>query len=122
MGSERRKKQKIKRKDIKLWKIIICGLGGLLLAFFVGGFLEQLFVEVEVQLNPFTCIYHGIATAAGRKGSIAALFLFVIVAGLIMWRGKGRGTYDERNFEISDLGTYGTAGFMEKEEQEQVLL
>ena len=122
MGSERRKKQKIKRKDIKLWKIIICGLGGLLLAFFVGGFLEQLFVEVEVQLNPFTCIYHGIATAAGRKGSIAALFLFVIVAGLIMWRGKGRGTYDERNFEISDLGTYGTAGFMKKEEQEQVLL
>ncbi len=122
MGSERRKKQKIKRKDIKLWKIIICGLGGLLLAFFVGGFLEQLFVEVEVQLNPFTCIYHGVATAAGRKGSIAALFLFVIVAGLIMWRGKGRGTYDERNFEISDLGTYGTAGFMEKEEQEQVLL
>lgn len=97
-------------------------MGGLLLAFFVGGFLEQLFVEVEVQLNPFTCIYHGIATAAGRKGSIAALFLFVIVAGLIMWRGKGRGTYDERNFEISDLGTYGTAGFMEKEEQEQVLL
>lgn len=88
----------------------------------MGGFLEQLFVEVEVQLNPFTCIYHGIATAAGRKGSIAALFLFVIVAGLIMWRGKGRGTYDERNFEISDLGTYGTAGFMEKEEQEQVLL
>ena len=122
MGSERRKKQKIKRTDIKLWKIIICGLGGLLLAFFVGGLLEQLFVEVEVQLNPFTCIYHGIATAAGRKGSIAALFLFVIVAGLIMWRGKGRGTYDERNFEISDLGTYGTAGFMEKEEQEQVLL
>lgn len=122
MGSERRKKQKIKRKDIKLWKIIICGLGGLLLAFFVGGFFEQLFVEVEVQLSPFTCIYHGIATAAGRKGSIAALFLFVIVAGLIMWRGKGRGTYDERNFEISDLGTYGTAGFMEKEEQEQVLL
>ena len=97
-------------------------MGGLLLAFFVGGFLEQLFVEVEVQLNPFTCIYHGVATAAGRKGSIAALFLFVIVAGLIMWRGKGRGTYDERNFEISDLGTYGTAGFMEKEEQEQVLL
>lgn len=88
----------------------------------MGGFLEQLFVEVEVQLNPFTCIYHGIATAAGWKGSIAALFLFVIVAGLIMWRGKGRGTYDERNFEISDLGTYGTAGFMEKEEQEQVLL
>lgn len=122
LESERRKKQKIKRKDIKLWKIIVCGFGGILLAFFVGGFLEQIFVEVEVQLNPFTCIYHGIATAAGRKGSIAALFLFVIVAGLIMWRGKGRGTYDERNFEISDLGTYGTAGFMEKEEQEQVLL
>lgn len=122
LESERRKKQKIKRKDIKLWKIIVCGFGGILLAFFVGGFLEQIFVEVEVQLNPFTCIYHGIATAAGRKGSIAALFLFVIVAGLIMWRGKGRGTYDERNFEISDLGTYGTAGFMEKAEQEQVLL
>ncbi len=122
LESERRKKQRINRKDIKLWKIIVCGFGEILLAFFVGGFLEQIFVEVEVQLNPFTCIYHGIATAAGRKGSIAALFLFVIVAGLIMWRGKGRGTYDERNFEISDLGTYGTAGFMEKEEQEQVLL
>lgn len=92
------------------------------MAFFVGGFFEQLFVEVEIQLNPFTCIYHGIASAAGLKCSIAALFLFAIIAGLIVWRGRGRGTYDERNFEISNLGTYGTAGFMEKEEQSQVLL
>ena len=40
---------------------------------------------------------------------------------MIIWRGKDRGLHDERNFEISDLGTYGTAGFMGKEEMSQVL-
>lgn len=96
-------------------------MGGLLFAFYVGGFLEQLFIEVEVQMDPLTCIYHGIASSNGLKCSVLALFLFVIIAVIIVYRGRGRGTYDDRNFEISDLGTYGTAGFMEKEEQLQVL-
>lgn len=97
------------------------GFGGLLFAFYVGGFLKQLFVDVKIQIEPFTCIYHGMTSAAGMKCSVLALFLFGILAMLIIWRGKGRGTHDERNFEISDLGTYGTAGFMGKEEQAQVL-
>ena len=90
-------------------------------AFYVGGFLEQLFIEVEVQMEPLTCIYYGIASTNGLKCSVLALFLFCIIALIIVYRGRGRGTHDDRNFEISDLGTYGTAGFMEKEEQLQVL-
>lgn len=96
-------------------------MGALLFAFYVGGFLEQLFIEVEVQMEPLTCIYHGIASTNGLKCSVLALFLFCIIALIIVYRGRGRGTHDDRNFEISDLGTYGTAGFMEKEEQLQVL-
>lgn len=93
----------------------------ILLAFYVGGFLATLFLQVEVQLNPLYCIRNGISTFAGIKCSVAAIVLFAVVAGLIVWQGKGNGEQDERNFKISAEGTYGTAGFMKKEEQVQVL-
>ena len=92
-----------------------------MLAVFVGGFLEQIFVESTVSLNLFRCIYHGVATQDGWKWSFAALIIFGGLAGMIIWQGKGRGNFDDRNFEISEQGTYGTSGFMTKEEREQVL-
>ena len=93
----------------------------LLLALFVGGFLEQLFSDSTITLNPLNCLYHGLASANGLKWSCTALVLFGGVAGMIIWQGKGKGNHDERNFDISYQGTYGTSGFMEKEDRDRVL-
>ena len=39
--------------------------------------------------------------------------------GNLAW--KSNPLHDERNFEISDQGTYGTAGFMGTQEQKRIL-
>lgn len=117
---EGRNTDKIKIKKQKLWKRVICGIGALLLVLFVGGFLKVLFMKASVELNPLICIGNGLS-AAGLKYTLVALLLFIGVACLITWSGSSRGTFDQRNFEISDRGTYGTAGFMGEDEQKQVL-
>ncbi|QUO32849.1 type IV secretory system conjugative DNA transfer family protein [Faecalicatena sp. Marseille-Q4148] len=83
--------------------------------------MEQLFMESAVRLAPIDTIRHGISSVAGIQCSIVAFILFGAVAGLIVWRGSGKEAYDERNFEVSSKGTYGTAGFMDEEERAQVL-
>ena len=93
----------------------------MILAVYVGGFMEQLFMESAVRLAPIDTIRHGISSVAGIQCSIVAFILFGAVAGLIVWRGSGKEAYDERNFEVSSKGTYGTAGFMDEEERAQVL-
>ena len=93
----------------------------MILALYVGGFMEQLFMESAVRLAPIDTIRHGISSVAGIQCSIVAFMLFGAVAGLIVWRGSGKEAYDERNFEVSSKGTYGTAGFMDEEERAQVL-
>ncbi len=93
----------------------------MILALYVGGFMEQLFMESAVRLAPIDTIRHGISSVAGIQCSIVAFILFGAVAGLIVWRGSGKEAYDERNFEVSSKGTYGTAGFMDEGERAQVL-
>lgn len=61
--------------------------------------MEQLFMESAVRLAPIDTIKHGISSVAGIQCSIVAFFLFGIIAGLIIWRGSGKESYDERNFE-----------------------
>lgn len=78
-------------------------------------------MESAVRLAPIDTIKHGISSVAGIQCSIVAFILFGAVAGLIVWRGSGKEAYDERNFEVSSKGTYGTAGFMDEEERAQVL-
>lgn len=92
-----------------------------MLAFYTGGFLAQLLKESAVRLNPIKNLWCGIFSVAGLKCTLVVFLLFGVVAGVIIWRGMGNGDYDERNFEISKQGTYGTAGFMSGEEQEKVL-
>lgn len=104
-----------------LWKVLLVLTGAVLLAFYVGGFLAKLFLQSEVCLNPVVCIKNGIFTQAGIDWSVASVVLFAVVAVLIILRGRGKGEQDERNFEISDQGTYGTAGFMKKEELSKIL-
>lgn len=117
---ERRGTENIKLKG-KRWKYILFSLGMLILAAYVGGFLFILWSESEVHLNPVRCISKGIAATDGLKCTIIAMALFVFVAILICLRGKGSGELDERNFQIAKEGTYGTAGFMKKEELSQIL-
>lgn len=93
----------------------------MILALYVGGFMEQLFMESAVRLAPIDTIRHGISSVAGIQCSIVAFILFGAVVGLIVWRGSGKEAYDERNFEVSSKGTYGTAGFMDEEERALVL-
>jgi len=117
-----RRRETAKRfKEWVLLKKLLFAAGMLLLAFYVGGFLATLFLQSEVQLNPLHCIRSGLATTAGLKWSIASAVLFAVVGTMIVLQGRGNGEMDERNFEISPEGTYGTAGFMKKQEQEQIL-
>lgn len=105
------------------WKKLLSVLGLVLLAFYVGGFLAQLFTKAEIRLNPFACLVHGI-TGMGIRCSLLVIPVFALVAAVIAWRGKNRetaGRDEERNFEYSVKGTYGTAGYMEKEDQKKVL-
>ena len=92
-----------------------------MLACYTGGFLEQLFRKSAVHLNPLGNLWHGISSLTGLKCTVAVFILFGVIAGLIILRGAGKENQDERNFEISAHGTYGTAGFMNAEEQEKVL-
>ncbi|WP_283683467.1 VirD4-like conjugal transfer protein, CD1115 family [Parablautia sp. Marseille-Q6255] len=95
--------------------------GMLFLAAYVGGFMNLFLTEAKVDLNPLTCIRRGILTVAGRTGALVVIVIFVVLAVLIVLRGTGNDEQDERNFEISSQGTYGTAGFMKKEELAKIL-
>ena len=103
------------------WKKIVAGCGMVLLAAYVGGFFEILFSRSDVCLNPLQCLYAGYGTSTGRKWSLAAVVLLLAVMALVIWQGKDNPLHDERNFEISDQGTYGTAGFMGTQEQKEIL-
>lgn len=92
-----------------------------MLAVYVGGFMTVLWSQSEICLSPIICIYKGVTTAAGRKSSVVSVVLFLILALMVIQKGKGAGEQDERKFQIADEGTYGTAGFMKKEEQSQIL-
>lgn len=108
-------------KEWELWKKLLLVSCTLVLASYVGGFLSTLVLESEIRLNPVSCIRNGIMTSAGLKCSAVSIVLFVVVAVLIILQGRGTGEQDERNFRISDEGTYGTAGFMKKDELIQIL-
>lgn len=80
-----------------------------------------MFSRSEVCLSPLQCLYAGCGTSSGRKWSMAAVVLLLALTVLVIWRGKDNPLHDERNFEISDQGTYGTAGFMGTQEQKEIL-
>ena len=72
-----------------------------------------------VVLNPFVCIWRGFTTATGLQSSVVAFLCMLLLGMLIIWRGKEKdiSETDERNFDYSVKGTYGTAGYMKPEEQ-----
>lgn len=76
-----------------------------------------------VVLNPFVCIWRGFTTATGLQSSVVAFLCMLLLGMLIIWRGKEKdiSETDERNFDYSVKGTYGTAGYMKPEEQKEIL-
>lgn len=56
--------------------------------------------------------------------TLFTVLIFLLLAAFIVFQGKSSslaGTDEERNFNYSSLGTYGTAGYMKAEEQKKVL-
>ena len=59
---------------------------------------------------------------SNRTSKFRSAFLCMLLLGmLIIWRGKEKdiSETDERNFDYSVKGTYGTAGYMKPEEQKK---
>ena len=96
-----------------------------LLALYVSGILCQIFTDAgNVSLNPFPCLLTAIFSFQGWKMTFLVILLFLFVAGMIVFRGSMEtlaGKDEERNFQYSGLGTYGTAGYMKEEERRLVL-
>ncbi len=97
----------------------------LLVALYSGGFLLQLMVDAgHVSLNPFRCLYFAVSSMNGLKTSVFTVLLFFVIAGVIAFQGSisdTDGKDEERNFTYSNLGTYGTAGYMKDTERKKVL-
>ena len=105
-------------------KRILFGLSFFVLAFYVGGLLTQIFKDAgSIRFNPFICLYYGMFSLTGLKNTVISLLLFLIIGGVVIYRGSAAGDQmdEERNFEYSKKGTYGTAGYMTKEERAKVL-
>src|SRR5699024_4921738 len=93
------------------------------LTFYFGGVLERL-IHSKVEINPSICIRQGITTIQGLKCSVCAFLVILLIAAVIVWRGRGKEvleTDEDRNFDYSVKGTYGTAGYMKLEKEIDIL-
>ena len=76
-----------------------------------------------VVLNPFVCILERLYNSNRTSSSVVAFFMYAA-----FWvcslsgeeRKKDISETDERNFDYSVRGTYGTAGYMKPEEQKEI--
>lgn len=105
---------------------LIKGLLGLFgLALYVSGLVRQLLVDAGTfSLNPLRCLYFSVCSVQGWKMTLVTILLFLALTSLIIFRGNTStlaGTDEERNFSYSNLGTYGTAGYMRDSERKNVL-
>ena len=108
------------------WKRLLMGLGVLLiLAIYMSGLICQAMADAgNISLNPFHSLLFAVGTIQGWKTTLFVVFLFAAVAGLIVFQGSTgslAGRDEERNFNYSRLGTYGTSGYMSEQERFQVL-
>ena len=110
------------RKTILILPFILLFL---VLALYLGGFLEAVINHPQTaSLNIKECLMNAISSSEGIKFSAVSMIAFAILGLLIVSRGRQDGikeTDEERNFDYSELGTYGTSGWMEEKEQKEVL-
>ena len=78
-------------------------------------------MSAPVSYNPFTCIIY---TLTNQTGKLILLILIALVGAVFLFKffadDKNK-NLDDRNFNVSEKGTYGTAGWMSKREALQVL-
>lgn len=117
---------KVKKKPPKKSHTIIAGIG---ISFLVGGYLGQLvrraldFFNINSRktfaMDPFTALKVSVTTV---EGIFCTLAVGVVLVGLGIYYSK-KGIFDadpndDRNFRVSDQGTYGTANFATRENLE----
>lgn len=121
------------KKKIKVSKSLLYILIAVAASVYIGGIITQItapsitndnwtYVKPPVSFNIITCVSEALSTARGVKmtflaaGAIAFAF-FVIKT----FAGNNKNLHDERNFNKSDRGTYGTSGWMDENEIEDNL-
>lgn len=69
------------------------------------------------------CLQAAFVIPSGLYGIICGLFLFALIAFILLRNGlSSKSTYDHnRHFSYSEKGTYGTSGFMSDKEMSEVL-
>ena len=93
------------KKESPERKKLVIGLGLLLLlALYAGGIFKQILTDAgNVSLNPFRCLFGALFSVTGWKCTFLALLLFLVFAGLILFRSeKGglAGTDEEKEFQL----------------------
>ena len=105
------------KKKMAVW---ICMV--ILLLWYVAGVLTNFAGSGNLSFHPFVCLAAGLSRAGVRCILLLVLLLGALAMGISLKGREGIAGEDrERNFSYSRQGTYGTAGFMQKEERREVL-
>ena len=105
------------KKKMAVW---ICMV--ILLLWYVAGVLTNFAGSGILSFHPFVCLAAGLSRAGVRCILLLVLLLGALAMGISLKGREGIAGEDrERNFFYSRQGTYGTAGFMQKEERREVL-
>ena len=103
-------------------KGIAAGMMILLFVWYLGGFLSLFVGKGRISFSPFICLKEALSLNGAGCMVLIALMGSGVAAGIAM-RGKEGipGEDAERHFSYSAQGTYGTAGYMTRQEQKQIL-
>lgn len=105
------------KKKMAVW---ICMV--ILLLWYVAGVLTNFAGSGNLSFHPLVCLAAGLSRAGVRCILLLVLLLGALAMGISLKGREGIAGEDrERNFFYSRQGTYGTAGFMQKEERREVL-
>lgn len=111
------------------WFYLICTLLGIYLyGIFINSFIgamrnfTQGTANETLSLNPIKC-FAAVFTPQGLGVLFFLFVMYVLIAGKWIYLITGvKITKDERNFDITNEGTYGTSGWMTKKERDKILV
>lgn len=99
--------EKLSEKEIKARRVAMAGI--LFLSICIGGCIGVVIGTDDWRFGFFHVVACAFATRAGRWGTVFILILLALMCGYITFVSRRRKNEDERNFEYSDSGTYGTS-------------
>ena len=87
-----------------------------------GRIFDTFFLEMQMLTLTLFTVWRQDGPAPGAGCGFGSRFWYsFFLTALVIYRGSENPLQDERGFELSDQGTYGTAGFMKEEEQAEIL-